>query len=371
MKLLFFLSVLSVAFARDLPLRRANGLAPSVSSTVINPNPATGGTYPRMTQLTYTDNSLLASVTAFSAGSTMNILTVTRSTDNGQTFSSLGTIASGTGDIDNAYLHQLPNGSVLAVFRNHDWNRTTKVYSYYRITACISTDGGATWSFLAQINERAATATNNGLWEPFIRIAASGAIQVYYASENSASDQDILMQSSTNNGATWSSPITVAGATTTGRDGMPGCADYTPSGGVASVICIFETTETTAPLFTVKAVVSTTDGTSFAPTRYQVYIPTGSGKNAGAPQVVKTTNNILVASFMTDEDNTATHKWPQGASVKLLTSKDTTPAAWGQKTTLLPISSLWAGIFARTDGSGTVIGCADNGGATCRSVSFS
>ena len=52
-----------------------------------------------------------------------------------------------------------------------------------------------------------------------------GSLQVYYASENADDDQDILMQSSTDNGQTWSSPpITVAGGTTTGRDGMPGCA---------------------------------------------------------------------------------------------------------------------------------------------------
>ncbi len=57
-----------------------------------------------------------------------------------------------------------------------------------------------------------------------MRLSSSGALQVYYASENSGADQDILMQTSTDSGATWSAPTTVAGGTTTGRDGMPGCA---------------------------------------------------------------------------------------------------------------------------------------------------
>ena len=50
-----------------------------------------------------------------------------------------------------------------------------------------------------------------------------GSLQVYYASENANNDQDILMQSSRDGGQTWSAPTTVAGGTTTGRDGMPGC----------------------------------------------------------------------------------------------------------------------------------------------------
>ena len=49
-------------------------------------------------------------------------------------------------------------------------------------------------------------------------------MQVYYASENNNDDQDILMQTSTDGGQSWGNPSTVAGATTNGRDGMPGVA---------------------------------------------------------------------------------------------------------------------------------------------------
>ena len=83
------------------------------------------------------------------------------------------------------------------------------------------------------------------------------------------------MRSSTNNGATWSDPIIVAGGTTTGRDGMPGCTSYseTPS----KILCVFETTEGSGN-FNVKSVVSNNDGTTWGE-RTQVYVPTGSGNN--------------------------------------------------------------------------------------------
>ncbi|KAJ7055692.1 glycoside hydrolase family 93 protein [Mycena amicta] len=363
MKLLLILSSLAFALARDLR-PRANGLAPTVDPTNLAINPAGGGTYPRLTHLA--DGSVLGSLTTFSGAT--HILTVTRSTDGARTFTAWGTVSTGTGDLDNLFLKQLANGDVLATFRNHDKN-SAGAYTFYRITACISHDNGKTWAFLSQVDQRTPTAANNGLWEPFVRIAKSGAIQVYYAAENSAADQDILMRSSTNNGLTWSAATTVAGATTTGRDGMPGCADFTTSSGSARVLCIFETTEGTAPLFTVKSVVSTNDGVSFAE-RAQVYVPTGSGHNAGAPQVVTTSAGILVASFMTDEEHTGASVWPQGASMKILTSLSSDPAVWGQKTTVLPISSLWPGLYSRVDGTATVVGCADNGGARCRSISF-
>lgn len=59
---------------------------------------------------------------------------------------------------------------------------------------------------------------------------------------------------------------------------MPGCTDFvsTADGG-NKVLCVFETTEGTGT-FTVKSVLSTNDGVSFAERR-QVYVPTGSSNN--------------------------------------------------------------------------------------------
>ncbi|KAJ7708702.1 hypothetical protein B0H17DRAFT_1030599 [Mycena rosella] len=176
------------------------------------------------------------------------------------------------------------------------------------------------------------------------------------------------MGTSTDNGATWSAATTVAGATTTGRDGMPACTTFTTPAGAARLLCVFETTEGTAPLFTVKSVESSEDGRTFG-SRAQVFVPGGSQNNAGAPFVVTTTAGTLVVSFMTDEDTTA-HNWANDASMKIVTSLSTDPPVWGHKTTVLGASSFWTGLYHRIDGSGTVVGCADPSGARCRSISF-
>lgn len=86
------------------------------------------------------------------------------------------------------------------------------------------------------------------------------------------------MQTSTDNGATWSTPATVSGATTTGRDGMPGVAEFSVDG-ANHLVCVFETTEGTGT-FTVKSVYSSDDGATWN-TRTQVYIPTGTSNNGG------------------------------------------------------------------------------------------
>ena len=84
------------------------------------------------------------------------------------------------------------------------------------------------------------------------------------------------MRSSTDGGATWSDATTVAGGTTIGRDGMPGCTSFL--GTPTKILCVFETTEGSGSLFTVKSVVSNDDGTTWGE-RSQVYVPAGSGNN--------------------------------------------------------------------------------------------
>ncbi|KAF8313893.1 glycoside hydrolase family 93 protein [Clavulina sp. PMI_390] len=345
-----------VSLVSSTPLEPRSPLNPSLGSAV-QLNPSGGGTYPRVATVS---GYLLSTFTVITNG--VHTLTVTKSTDNGNTWSALGTIATGTGDLDNAFLVQLNNGHVVATFRNHDKN-SSGAYTYYRITACISTDGGATWAFLSQVDQRTASGVN-GLWEPFARISSAGALQVYYAAENSSSDQDILMRTSTDNGATWSAATTVAGGSTTGRDGMPACTNF--NDGSTALICVFETTEGTGT-FTVKRVLSRNDGATWGE-REQVYIPTGTSNNAGAPFITTTTGGTLVVSFMTDED-TSLHQWVTGASMKIVTSNSVDPEVWGQKTTVFGVQANWPGLHALSDGS--ILGCVDYSGAKCKRITFS
>ncbi|KAH9945947.1 glycoside hydrolase family 93 protein [Epithele typhae] len=362
---LSLLSCAALALSLNIPrplLAARDGLVPHVSPTAVDIFPAGDGAYPRLAALA--SGALLGTVTQVSGGN--KILQVTRSTDGGRSFAALGSIATAPGDLDNANLLELsPGGAVLAAFRNHDLN-AAGAPTYYRITACVSHDGGATWSFLSQVAERAAGADNNGLWEPFLRLSKKdGSLQVYYASENSGADQDILMQTSFDGGKTWGAPVTVAGATTTGRDGMPGCANF--NDGADKLMCVFETTEGRGGLFSVKSVVSTDEGATWGQ-RSVVYNPGGS-LNAGAPQIAATEDDKLVVSFMTDEDNTAAHSWPDGASFKVVTGAPVATGAWGERTVVTGIPSFWPGLL--TLGS-EVIGCGGhaNEGAVCHAITF-
>lgn len=184
-----------------------------------------GGVYLRTTVLR--DGSIFG---AYAAGDGTNrIIRTTRSSDGGATWQPLGTVASSPGattDLDNPYPLELPNGEILVAFRNHD--RTGSSYVHYRITVCVSSDGGLSWGFRAQVFERRAAGTN-GLWEPFLRLAGDGSVQAYYSSEVSAGDQDNLMRWSFDGGVTWSTDVVVvSGGGVAARDGMIGVA---PLGG--------------------------------------------------------------------------------------------------------------------------------------------
>lgn len=96
-----------------------------------------GGTYPRSTRLS--SGQLLGIYTHISGGT--NTLVTCQSTDNGATWSDIGSVASGVGDIDNGYLLELPTTAsgasqkrILAAFRNHSKD-TAGNYTYYRIVS--------------------------------------------------------------------------------------------------------------------------------------------------------------------------------------------------------------------------------------------
>jgi photosystem II stability/assembly factor-like uncharacterized protein len=130
---------------------------------------------------------------------------------------------------------QIPGGRILCAFRNHDKNPAGG-YSAYRITVCYSDDGGATWAYLSE--PASDPGGVNSSWEPFLRSAADGSLQIYYSRENSPSGQDSLMRTSTDGGATWSDAATISGGDQENtRDGMLGIAIIDGS----NLIAVFET----------------------------------------------------------------------------------------------------------------------------------
>lgn len=181
-----------------------------------------GGVYMRTTTLE--DGTIIGGYSIVEGSD--RVLRSVRSTDNGDSWERLGVVDKGptdSKDLDNAFPLVLPNGDILFSFRNHDKNGNGD-FTMYRITVCKSTDGGKSWKFLSQLDERPANGLN-GLWEPFLRLDGDGNVQAYYSSENRATDQDNLMRVSRNGGESWEDSIMVSGDGVEARDGMVGIAD--------------------------------------------------------------------------------------------------------------------------------------------------
>ena len=279
-----------VRISVSAPIQCASGVA-SLSGVATDMTCGGGGTYPRANFLS--NGHILAAYTAFSNGN--NVLTLSTSIDNGTSWSFTGTAAtrpSISSDLDNPYPLQLPSGRVLLAYRNHDKNPATGLYTFFRITISYSDNFGATWSYLSTPASDAGEP--NGNWEPFLRNAEDGYLQLFYSRENSPADQDSLMRTSTDGGVTWSLATTITGEDITARDGMIGVATVSGS----NLIAVFESEQN--GFFTINSVTSADDGATWG-NRQIVYAPTGTNHNANAPQVVNV-GGILCTSFMTDED---------------------------------------------------------------------
>lgn len=243
---------------------------------------------------------------------------------------------------------QLPSGRLLVAYRNHDKNFSTGAYIVYRITISYSDDNGATWSYLS--DPASDPAGPNGNWEPFLRNALDGSLQLYYSRENLQADQDILMRTSSDGGRTWTPARAVSGTSIQSRDGMVSVATVSGS----SLVAVFESTRDGH--FGIYSTTSSDDGETWG-NRQQVYTPTGNGNNAGAPQVINA-GGTLVVSFMTDED-TQLGKWTSGAGSKLITSTDG-GMTWGNKIQVFAPQANWPGMVALS-GSELLYMCDSNG----------
>ncbi|KAI1263730.1 glycoside hydrolase family 93 protein [Xylariaceae sp. FL1019] len=283
------------------------------------------------------DGSLIAGYTA--QENDQAILRLVRSTNGGSSWQFVSEVYRGdvaTHDIDNAMVLQTPSGRILYAYRNHD--RSDGVYTYYRISISYSDDGGKSFGFLSQVEQRSPIPnTPSGLWEPFLRLAADGSLQCYYSSENSSSDQDGFMKHSTDDGKTWSSSIQVSGGDRVSRDGMIGVASTSSS---QNLIAVFENTETGS--FTVDYVLSHDDGYTWGQ-RGRLYTPRNGGV-AGAPQI-SNVGGTLVASFMTNEDVPGLDDL-DGGQMKVITSADG-GQTWSGSVVTGDTGSHWPGLLTR------------------------
>ncbi|RYF11986.1 MAG: exo-alpha-sialidase [Deltaproteobacteria bacterium] len=321
--------------------------APSLTNVPVRLSPSWGGGYPRVIRLL--DGSLLGSVTAYQGG--INRLRVTQSSDNGASFADIGEIMQADGathDLDNAHIVQLhdtaPGATVprlLAAFRNHDGTASSG-YTTFRITVCRSDDGGRSWAYHSLVE---ASTQPYGLWEPFLFVAPDGSVQVYYARELAADNQDVVMRRSADGGTTWGPLVTVAGNGLTTRDGMPGVTSYW-DGTRNAMMVIFESYSGAFQIVSEKSVDSGSTWTQ----RTTVYAPAGN-LNAGAPQIAAV-GARLVAVFMSDED-ASQHNWPSYAKIKTVASTHITPSAvsWGLSYTIAGASSYWPGAYKQDDSS--------------------
>ncbi|RKF83059.1 /Sialidase superfamily/BNR/Asp-box repeat protein [Golovinomyces cichoracearum] len=312
----------------------------------------TNAAYPRANYLA--NGQILGVYTDFPEDS--QVLTLVTSSDNGNSWSLTGTAARKAvkdGMLDNGYVLQIPSGRVLLAFRNHDRDASGRI-TVFRITVCRSDDNGASWTFHSDAVVVNATPENNGVWEPFLRNAHDGSLQLYFSRERSALDQDSVMLSSRDGGSTWHDEKLISGQVESrSRDGMVGITEISRG----QLVAVFETNENGGPFF-LETVSSWDDGASWGSRKTLYRSP--PGKNAGAPQIALVGNTLLV-SFMTDEDNNIGNaaSWIDVADSKLLISKDG-GGTWS-KSTVFQEPSFWPGLTVLNSGNGFLYIAGSNG----------
>lgn len=195
------------------------------------------GYYPRATKFTHSTNGegIIVAFTSLDESVNPNVkrMKAAMSFNGGVTWTEttdIQTLPLNTDDNDEPNIIQLPNNRrLLYVFRNHSKDPNTGAWTQFRITLHSSDNDGFTWPYLKQVHEWAAS--NNGLWEPVLRLLPNGDLHCYFSEETSDVDQDVVIHRSIDSGANWAYYRTAVGLNLGyTRDGRPGVTATTNGG---------------------------------------------------------------------------------------------------------------------------------------------
>lgn len=297
------------------------------SSTIVSQKPAN---YPRLMVINNVSMAV-GTVQKPRPGGLQEQVFVVRTSSSPEVWEDRGVIASaqvapgGYLDLNNGYVFQMPNGTLLCAYRNHNGTNSDKVY---RIQVSKSDDFGASWSFLSTIVEGPI-----GMWEPFLYRSSwdssnPEAVHVAYSQElTNGGQQDIVIQDSADGGATWSA-VTGRIHTDGSRNGMPGIIEIAAD---RSLVAVFEGFWNNAQWghFTVNSARSFDGGLTW-PQRSTVHVPAGGNSSvwwdAGSPQIGLCPQNGRVAVvYMSNELTTSSSEaprlsWPDGAHLAVVTA---------------------------------------------------
>lgn len=168
---------------------------------------SSGGTYPRLAKLN-NGNWLIAYDTT-SSNIHHRIQVIQISNDQGKHWGTPIVVAkSMTANIANGQVVQLKDGTLLCAYR--------VIGQTKEIEISRSSDDGKTWSYLSTV-----ASAPQGVWEPFLYLNSDGQLQCFFSSEafNQEYPQVIEMKRSSDSGKSWSRGIIVS-ANKHSRDGM-------------------------------------------------------------------------------------------------------------------------------------------------------
>jgi hypothetical protein len=129
------------------------------------------------------------------------------STDLGRTWSDISSLAEAGRDLDNGYVVELDDGTLLVAYRSVRWAES------YRILVRRSTDGGLTWSNPVTVDASegqpgSLSNPDRGVYEPAMVVYPDGRVGLMYANEKyalstPAYSQVISLKISDDGGLTW------------------------------------------------------------------------------------------------------------------------------------------------------------------------